>query len=139
MDASSHDLVVYNGKLEEIHRLKGTPLFESWLPNMRHYARRSSSDHTSEEDLVLWMDGNYTFSYVDSNELVPIKVDKFWENDTGSPSFGCVIVPSNDMHKIAGIGICSSSQYIHILDGSTNPGQFKSKESNTLLKSRLSI
>lgn len=136
VDAVSHDVVIMDTKLKEVSRIKGDPLFESWTAHALHYAKRSASDYSCEEDIIVWMDGNYTFSFLDVNNMQHTRIPGFWTLETGQQAFGCATVASFDLRKVAGIGICDTFQTIHVFDGAASVSYYKNKPLSQLCKSR---
>lgn len=118
VDSITHDAIFYDAKLKEVSRIKGQPLPEAWYSMASQYAVRSSSDSTTEEDVVTWVSGTYATSLLDLNTSQHNEIPNFWKSPDGRPSFACVALTSPDLKKVAGIGLVESSQCIHVMDGS---------------------
>ena len=118
VDSVTHDAIFYDAKLKEISRIKGQPLPEAWFSMASQYGIRSSSDSTTEEDIIPWVSGTYATSLLDLNTSQHNEIPNFWTSPDGRSSFACVALTSPDLKKVAGIGLVESSQCIHVMDGS---------------------
>lgn len=113
-EAISHDAVLYNTSMGEEQRLKGTPLYDSWLSTEHQFTNsRRVAFEKGHGNKAIWFSGLYSTALVNLSTFKAQDIDGFWKLD-GGDCFAMVVCANRSFSKIGGLGNKDYLQTVHL-------------------------
>lgn len=140
VEARSNDAIIFDPKLRELERIRGTPLPPEATKVTKQMAKISQSDFTTEADVVLWINGPYQLSLLNVLTDKVIDLSGFWfDQVSGSDCYAMAALASHRLLKAAGIGQNGNALSLHLWDATTSSVKKASKNLAELLQSTISL
>lgn len=114
-ESLTHDLVIFDARLTELKRFKGSPMHPSWEPQEPELSKYRRSVASADCSKILWIKGMHELAIFDTQTMTQDVIYNFWK-DNHTDCFAFVATACSNFKKFAGIGYSNSSQTLHVMD-----------------------